>query len=103
MEQLDYNLPFRWFVGLSPDDRVWDATSFTKNRERLQQGKVFAGAGFSGSAIGKDWRSQQPSGGRLHTRRRKSRPRTTRPTSRRSNAQRHPANSDAPITSSAHQ
>jgi transposase len=41
MEQLDYNLLFRWFVGLSPDDRVWDATSFTKNRERLEQGKVF--------------------------------------------------------------
>jgi transposase len=40
MEQLDYNLLFRWFVGLSPDDRVWDATSFTKNRERLQQGDV---------------------------------------------------------------
>lgn len=41
MEQLDYNLLFRWFVGLSPDDRIWDATSFTKNRERLQQGQVF--------------------------------------------------------------
>ena len=41
MEQLDYNLLFRWFVGLSPDERVWDATSFTKNRERLQQGDVF--------------------------------------------------------------
>ena len=41
IEQLDYNLLFRWFVGLSPDDRVWDATSFTKNRERLQQGQVF--------------------------------------------------------------
>ena len=41
MEQLDYNLLFRWFVGLSPDDPVWDATSFTKNRERLQQGDVF--------------------------------------------------------------
>src|SRR5262245_51816588 len=40
MEQLDYNLLFRWFVGLSPDDRVWDATSFTKNRERLQRGDV---------------------------------------------------------------
>jgi transposase len=40
MEQLDYNLLFRWFVGLSPDDRVWDATTFTKNRERLQRGKV---------------------------------------------------------------
>ena len=39
MEQLDYNLLFRWFVGLSPDDRVWDATSFTKNRERLQRAR----------------------------------------------------------------
>jgi transposase len=41
MEQLDYNLLYRWFVGLSPDDPVWDATSFTKNRERLQDGEVF--------------------------------------------------------------
>jgi transposase len=41
MEQLNYNLLFRWFVGLSPDDPVWDATVFTKNRERLQQGDVF--------------------------------------------------------------
>jgi transposase len=41
MEQLDYNLLYRWFVGLSPDDRVWDPTSFSKNRERLQQGDVF--------------------------------------------------------------
>ena len=40
MEQLNYNLLYRWFVGLSPDDRVWDATSFTKNRERLQMGHV---------------------------------------------------------------
>jgi len=41
MEQLDYNLLYRWFVGLSPDDRVWDATTFTKNRDRLQNGEVF--------------------------------------------------------------
>jgi transposase len=41
MEQLDYNLLYRWFVGLSPDDAVWDATTFTKNRERLQRGEVF--------------------------------------------------------------
>ena len=41
MEQLNYNLLYRWFVGLSPDDRVWDPTTFTKNRERLQQGEVF--------------------------------------------------------------
>src|SRR6266853_4729722 len=42
MEQLDYNLLYRWFVGLSPDDPVWDPTTFTKNRERLQNGDVFA-------------------------------------------------------------
>src|SRR5262249_53169837 len=41
MEQLDYNLLFRWFVGLSPDDPVWAPTGFTKNRERLQEGDVF--------------------------------------------------------------
>jgi transposase len=41
MEQLDYNLLFRWFVGLSPDDPIWDATVFTKNKERLQAGDVF--------------------------------------------------------------
>jgi transposase len=35
MEQLDYNLLFRWFVGLEMDDAVWDVTVFTKNRERL--------------------------------------------------------------------
>lgn len=42
MEQLDYNLLFRWFVGLSPDDAVWAPTTFTKNRERLQAGEVFS-------------------------------------------------------------
>jgi transposase len=35
MEQLDYNLMFRWFAGLGIDDRVWDPTTFTKNRDRL--------------------------------------------------------------------
>jgi len=35
MEQLQYNLLFRWFVGLNMDDPVWDVTVFTKNRERL--------------------------------------------------------------------
>lgn len=40
MEQLDYNLLFRWFVGLGIDDRVWDATTFTKNRDRLLEGEV---------------------------------------------------------------
>jgi transposase len=40
MEQIDYNLMFRWFVGLTMDDEVWDATVFTKNRERLMRGEV---------------------------------------------------------------
>jgi transposase len=40
MEQINYNLLFRWFVGLTMDDAVWDATVFTKNRERLMQGEV---------------------------------------------------------------
>jgi len=40
MEQLDYNLLFRWFVGLSLDDRVWDPTVFTKNRDRLLTGDI---------------------------------------------------------------
>jgi transposase len=42
MEQLDFNLLFRWFVGLSIDDRVWDATVFCKNRDRLLNGDIAA-------------------------------------------------------------
>jgi transposase len=38
MEQLDYNLLFRWFVGLNLDDAIWDVTVFTKNRECLLDG-----------------------------------------------------------------
>ena len=40
MEQLDYNLLFRWFVGLNPDDPVWVPTVFTKNRDRLLEGHI---------------------------------------------------------------
>ncbi len=40
MEQLDYNLLFRWFVGLNMDDLVWDVTVFTKNRDRVLGGEV---------------------------------------------------------------
>jgi transposase len=40
MEQLDYNLLFRWFVGLNMDDPIWDATTFTKNRQRLLDGDI---------------------------------------------------------------
>lgn len=40
MEQLAYNLLFRWFVGLSMDEPVWDATVFSKNRDRLIKGDI---------------------------------------------------------------
>src|SRR5215471_9725848 len=40
MEEMDYNLLFRWFVGLNADDKVWDATVFTKNRDRLLEADV---------------------------------------------------------------
>jgi transposase len=40
MEEMDYNLLFRWFVGLNADDEVWDATVFTKNRDRLLEADV---------------------------------------------------------------
>jgi transposase len=41
MEQLDSNFLYRWFVGLAPDDPVWVPTTFTKNRDRLQEGDIF--------------------------------------------------------------
>jgi transposase len=40
MEQLDYNLLFRWFVGLNMDDTVWDPTVFTKNRDRMLKSDI---------------------------------------------------------------
>jgi len=40
MEQLEYNLLFRWFVGLNMDEPVWDVTVFTKNRRRLLQADI---------------------------------------------------------------
>jgi len=40
MEQLDYNMLFRWFVGLNLDDDIWDVTVFTKNRDRLLEADV---------------------------------------------------------------
>ena len=46
MEQLDYNMLFRWFVGLSMDDVVWDHSTFTKNRDRFLESDL-AGAFFS--------------------------------------------------------
>jgi transposase len=40
MEELDYNLLYRWFVGLNQDEPVWDATTFSKNRERFIDGEI---------------------------------------------------------------
>ena len=40
LEHLEYNLLYRWFVGLTPDDRLWDETVFSKNRERILTGKI---------------------------------------------------------------
>jgi transposase len=40
MEEIDYSVLFRWFVGMNLDEPVWDATTFTKNRERLLDGDV---------------------------------------------------------------
>ena len=50
MEQLDYNFLFRWFVGLSIDDPVWDVTVFSKNRERLVKGEI--AQRFSAAIVG---------------------------------------------------
>ena len=43
MEQISYNMLFRWFVGLAMDVSVWDVTVFTKNRDRLLQGDIARG------------------------------------------------------------
>ena len=40
MEELEYNLLFRWFVGLDMDEAVWVLTAFTKNRDRLLEGDI---------------------------------------------------------------
>ena len=40
MEQLEYNLLFRWFVGLNMDEPVWVASVFSKNRDRLMEGDI---------------------------------------------------------------
>jgi transposase len=40
VEEIDYNILFRWFVGLNLDDAVWVATVFTKNRDRLLEAEV---------------------------------------------------------------
>src|SRR5450755_2996333 len=50
MEQLDYNVLYRWFVGLNMDDAIWDVTVFTKNRERFLNGDI--AEKFFGAVLG---------------------------------------------------
>ena len=45
MEEIDYSMLFRWFVGLNLDEEVWDPTVFTKNRDRLLEAEVAKRAG----------------------------------------------------------
>src|SRR6201993_5063952 len=61
MEELDYNILFRWFVGLNLDDPVWDATVFTKNRDRLLEAEVAKEflARVVGQAREKGWTSDE--------------------------------------------
>lgn len=42
MERMEFDLLFRWFVGLGVDDMAWDHSSFTKNRDRLLEGEIAA-------------------------------------------------------------
>jgi len=52
IEQLEYNQLFRWFVGLEMDDRVWDGTVFTKNRNRLLEGEIAESIGRRSCVFG---------------------------------------------------
>ena len=52
MEQLEYNLLFRWFVGLGMDDAVWAPTVFSKNRDRLLAGDIAGGVLLRGGRDG---------------------------------------------------
>ena len=58
VERIEYDLLFRWFVGLGIDEVVWDATTFTKNRDRLLDGDVaakFLSAVLSQSRVNLSW------------------------------------------------
>src|SRR5580693_10649322 len=61
MEEIDYSILFRWFVGMNLDDQVWDPTTFTKNRERLLDAdvaRVFL-SGVVDEAKAKGWTSDE--------------------------------------------
>jgi hypothetical protein len=75
MEEMDYNILFRWFVGLNIDDAVWDATVFTKNRDRLLQAELAKEflARVVGQAREKGWASDVKTWQNERCRREKSR------------------------------
>ena len=50
MQRLDYDLLFRWFVGLGIDDEAWDHSTFSKNRDRLLEGDLAAKSASPGSS-----------------------------------------------------
>lgn len=59
MEEMDYNLLFRWFVRLNADDEIWDATTFTKNRNQSAGGGRGQGVSSVRSRASTDQRSDQ--------------------------------------------
>ena len=63
MEEIDYSMLFRWFVGMNLDEPVWDVTVFTKNRDRLLEGDVAREGGAAGAEAiegGRRWRADAP-------------------------------------------
>ena len=64
VEELDYSVLYRWFVGLSLDDPIWDATTFTKNRDRLSHGDI--ADAFFAEVLAAITRGRPPLGRALH-------------------------------------
>jgi transposase len=56
MEEIDYSILFRWFIGLGMDEPVWSPTTFTKNRDRLLQGDI--AAAFFDAVVGQARQAQ---------------------------------------------
>lgn len=59
MEQLNYNLPFGWFVGFSADAPAWNPTIFPKNRDRLIEGKI-AGSSWLSCSVSPESKRGSP-------------------------------------------
>ena len=59
MEQIQYNLLFRWFIGLTVDDAVWNHSSFSKNRDRLLEHDVVPALFEEIITLAQAWASQK--------------------------------------------